>query len=177
MYTIKQIAVQCGKSERTVRAWLKQAQSKSGDLGTFKDGQRRFSEKEVEELKSYGRDIPDKSVPITEVIEPELIDSSVDVVPGSVISAGQIVRFDVKPVSLTAEQVDFTNLELAADHYAEVVESAFTGVGQVMAQRLRNQINLAISQNDVAVKAMQAHAITQAVEKLGESQGHTGLIQ
>jgi len=175
--TIKQIAKQYGKTDRTVRAWLEKARTEHEGLGTFENGHLSFSDEEVEILKGYGRDIPDKSVPIADVIEPELIDGSVNIIPGQVVSAGQIVRFDIEPVSLATQQVDFTDLDIAADRYTESIENAMMGLGQIMAQSLKNKINLAIAQNDVAVKAMQAHAANQAIQKLGESQGHTGLIQ
>jgi predicted transcriptional regulator len=174
MLTIKEIATQTGKTERTVRSWLKSARNIHPEIGTFEGGQWVFTEDEVKTVTSFGRNGTKSEVGVidSELIEPE----SVSIVSGPPSASSEIIAVDIQPVTLAAQNIDLMPLEMAGDRYEQVTEDSFAGLGKVFANALTSQVNLALAQQATAVKAIQAMAANAALQKLGESQGHTGQI-
>jgi hypothetical protein len=173
MFTIKEIATQTGKTERTVRSWLKSARNIHPEIGTFECGQWVFTEDEVKTVTSFGRN---GTKPESEVIEPELVDSSVSIVPGIPNQGLEIVPYDIQPVTLATQEIDVLPLQMAGDGYDQLTEDSFAGLGELFANTLKAQVNLALAQQRTQVKAIQAMAANAALQNLGESQGHTGQI-
>jgi hypothetical protein len=67
MKSIKQAAIAQGVSDRTIRNWLDAARKDGKEVGRIRGNKLMFTDSELSELSSYGRQVDD------EVIEPEFV--------------------------------------------------------------------------------------------------------
>lgn len=161
MKTISQIAKEKGRTDRTVRSWIKAYETGYGGVGSWKGNARVFSD---EEIAAFCPEIEDATPePVYEVINPDPAYSVTYSNESPRQSAPALVPVNIENLNITIVQQDTDSLVGQAEQLKGITANAFGALQNVMTERLVGQIRLAEAQNIQAVAAAQATAATKAV--------------
>lgn len=161
MKTISQIAKEKGRTDRTVRSWIKAYESSQGGVGSWRGNARVFSD---DEISAFSPDVEDATPePVYEVInaDPAYTVTYDNQAPRT--AAPALVPVHIENLNITIVQQDTDSLLGQAEQLKGITASAFGALQNVMTERLVGHIRLADAQNQQAVAAAQATAATKAV--------------
>lgn len=161
MKTISQIAKLKGRTDRTVRSWIKSHEENYGGIGAWKGNARIFTD---EEISAFCPEVEDATPePVYEVINPDPVYSVSYSNESPRQSAPALVPVNIENLNITIVQQDSDSLIGQAEQLKGITANAFGALQNVMTERLIGQIRLAEAQNQQAVAAAQATAATKAV--------------
>ena len=158
-HTVASIALQSGRTKRTVQRWVKQC----GDIGLVKNNVPHFSDGEKAQILSH-----QQQKPAEETIEAELIEpGAIELHTSPANTAAPLVAFDLKPIQLATPTT--ANIAALQAQTAQLEQSAQQGANALSAYfAARMDVGLAqiAAEQDNLLKGIRANALNVGAQNL-----------